>query len=286
MKPFTLLFSILVILLTACTHSSPSDISNNEADSVRSLNNGALNKIKILNVATFHMGFTNDANKTEFDEFDKENHRQVHEIAKKLATFKPTLIVVEREPQYNKELQAAYAQYLSTPDMHFRNPSEIELLAFEVGRLSGTKRITGIDHQLQYNYRVGDMIKNTIDSLWYSDYNKNATKFHPEINVNIDSLPLSDKLKLMNRPAYRDFSITINADILTYAGTENGFEGADEATKFYQRNLRMYSNFNRIQLTPGDRVFILMGASHTAFFHDFISRNPKFELVNTFDYLN
>jgi len=38
-------------------------------------------------------------------------------------------------------------------------------------------------------------------------------------------------------------------------------------------------------LDEKDRVFILMGASHTAFFQDFMSRSPRYELVNTFDYL-
>ena len=47
----------------------------------------------------------------------------------------------------------------------------------------------------------------------------------------------------------------------------------------------MYSNLNRIQLKKTDRVFILMGAAHTAFFRDFISRSPKYKMVNTFDYL-
>jgi len=47
----------------------------------------------------------------------------------------------------------------------------------------------------------------------------------------------------------------------------------------------MYSNLNRISLDKEDRVFIMMGASHTAFFRDFISRSPKYEMVNTFDYL-
>ena len=64
-----------------------------------------------------------------------------------------------------------------------------------------------------------------------------------------------------------------------------GSRGADEAAKYYQRNLRMYSNLNRIELNQDDRVFILMGASHTAFFRDFMSRNPKYKMVNTFKYL-
>ena len=79
--------------------------------------------------------------------------------------------------------------------------------------------------------------------------------------------------------------MTINADIMTHVGTAEGFEGADESAKYYQRNLRMYSNLNRIKLNKDDRVFILLGASHTAFFRDFINRSPKYEMVNTFDYL-
>ena len=64
-----------------------------------------------------------------------------------------------------------------------------------------------------------------------------------------------------------------------------GFEGADEAAKYYQRNLRIYSNLNRIPMTNEDRVFILSGGSHTAFLNEFMKRSPKYEVVNTMDYL-
>ena len=47
----------------------------------------------------------------------------------------------------------------------------------------------------------------------------------------------------------------------------------------------MYSNLHRVDLDEDDRVFILMGASHTAFFRDFMSREPKYEIVDTFEFL-
>ncbi len=50
--------------------------------------------------------------------------------------------------------------------------------------------------------------------------------------------------------------------------------------------MRIYSNLNRIKLTKDDRVLILMGAAHTAMLREFIKRSPKFEMVNTVDYLN
>jgi len=167
----------------------------------------------------------------------------------------------------------------------FKNPTEIELLAYEVGRLSGTKRIYGIDHKMEYNYRIGNEIKNTVDSLWYNRFYKNPFRFYPEIDFSMDSLDLLAKLKLTNHKRYLDFSTAINADMLTHAGTEKRFEGADEATRFYQRNLRMYTNLNRIQLKKEDRVFILMGAAHTAFFRDFFNKSPKYKMINTFAYL-
>ena len=54
--------------------------------------------VPVLNVGTFHMGNTPDANKTEFDERNAENVRQIHELAKKIAAFRPTIILVEKEP--------------------------------------------------------------------------------------------------------------------------------------------------------------------------------------------
>ena len=244
-----------------------------------------LKKIPVLNFATFHMGETNDANKTEFDKNDKNNQLAIYEIAMKLSQFRPTVIIVERPPEFDQKLQSEYNEYLYTPKMKFKNPSEIELLAYELGRISGTKRIYGIDHKMSYNYNIGAEMINSIDSLWHNKYYKDPLKFYPQINIKMDKLNLLDKLKLTNQNTYLDFLIEVNAEMLSHVGSEKGFEGADEATKYYQRNMRMYSNLNRINLTENDRVFILMGASHTAYFRDFISRSPKYKMVNTFDYL-
>ena len=244
-----------------------------------------LKKIPVLNFGTFHMGETNDANKTEFDKNDKNNQLAINEIAMKLSQFRPTVIIVERPPEFDKKLQSAYNEYLSTAKMKFKNPSEIELLAYELGRISETKRIYGIDHKMDYNYNIGAEMVNSIDSLWHNKYYKDPFQFYPQINIKMDKLNLLDKLKLTNQNTYLDFLIEVNAEMLSHVGSEKGFEGADEATKYYQRNMRMYSNLNRINLTENDRVFILLGASHTAYFRDFISRSPKYKMVNTFDYL-
>jgi hypothetical protein len=239
--------------------------------------------IAVLNMGSFHMGFTTDASKTEFDEHDVNNVKQVHDIARKIAAFKPTVILVETTPGFNERLQAEYQQYLKTPGMKFSNPSEIELLAYEIGRLSKTSRIYGVDYKEGYDYMIGNRVANSPDAKTaraYMQMVNNYKKLYPE-----DKMEVLDNLRICNHPQYLDMLMNVNADMLTHISSPGKWEGADEAAKFYHRNLVMYSNINQVPLTKNDRVFILMGATHTAFFNMWFQRSPKYKLVNVFDYL-
>lgn len=239
--------------------------------------------IPVLNVATFHMGKTSDANSTEFDEHDLKNQLEVKKIAKLLAEFKPTIIVIEDLPKNDSLRNLYYQQYVKNPQLKFENPDEIELLAYEVGRLSGAKKIYGIDFKENYNYRIEYFVPNQIDKNTTADYWKlldENEKRNPE-----DGISFSDLFKLNNHPQYLESLMNINADMLTYVSTKGKSEGADEAAKFYHRNLVMFSNLNQIPVTANDRIFILMGGTHTAFFNDFLRRSPKYKTENIFKYL-
>lgn len=242
--------------------------------------------IPVLNVGTFHMGYTPDANKTAFDEHDQENVRQVHAIASMLAAFRPTVIVVETTAGYQEKLERLYRQYLENPTMSFENPNEVELLAYEVGRLSETKRIYGIDHQSGYNYTLYYQLSNRVDTTTYPKYGSMMATNEQAYLQNLGKQPdVLDMLIAINQPLYLDHLININADMLTYVSSPGNHEGADEAAKFYHRNLIMYSNLNQIPLTKEDRVLILMGATHTAFFQEWIDRSPKYRPIPVSDYL-
>ncbi len=251
-------------------------------------------KIKVLNMGIFHFGYTSDAHKTEFDEESKEAQREVRKISEMIAKFRPTIICVEKLPEKNDELNAAYQVFLENPSELSTKDGEISMIAFDVARLSKVEKLYGIDHHMGYNYSLGDFIENSpdytnsIDPETYLQLTNDPFMDYPEMaerEKNYDKLSLLEKLKLINEPLYLDYSINTNADKLLYVGIDDGFEGADNAALFYQRNMRIYSNLNRIPMTKEDRVFILMGAAHTAFLREFIKRSPKFEMVNTLDYL-
>lgn len=239
--------------------------------------------VPVLNMGTFHMGYSPDAETTEFDEHDKQNIQEVHRIAKAIATFKPTVIVVERLPENNEHLKRNYRAYLENPDMEFAEPTELELLAFEVGRLADTERIYGIDFREGYNYRIANQVENSLDShtyLRYMEMLKELESKYPE-----EEMTVLEKLQWTNDPRYQDILININADMLTHVSSRDKSEGAEEASKFYHRNLVMYSNLNQIEVSGEDRIFILMGGTHTAFFNMWLKRSPKYKLVEVETYL-
>lgn len=272
---------LIICILTSCNQkTAESNSTNSTIISIES------EKIKVLNFATFHMGSTTDANSVNFDEEDKKNQEDAKKIAKIISKFNPTVICVEMPPEDNSELNEKYQEYLTNPDSSPSYYGEISLIAFEVGRLNNINNLYGIDHKLEYNYNINNDLTNKIDSLTFNAFQANPFASIPELNVFEDNLSLMEKLKRINHPKFLDILIIANADMLTFVGSEEGFEGADEATKYYQRNLRIYSNLNRIPLTIKDRVFILSGGSHTAFLNEFMKRSPKYEVVNTLEYLN
>jgi hypothetical protein len=76
----------------------------------------------------------------------------------------------------------------------------------------------------------------------------------------------------------------VNAEMLAHVGSEKGFEEQTEATKYYQRNIRMYSQIlNEINLTENDRVLFFWVASHYHLSKNFISRSQKIQ--NSGEYL-
>lgn len=275
-------FTILGILLFtfSCTKK---DVKEIETKTELALENNETNKIAVLNFGTFHLAGTSDAYKIEYDTEDKKNQSETYQIAKMIAQFKPTVICVERVPSENNNMNNDYQKYLAD-DLHEPNyPGEIGLIAYPVGKIAKVKKIYCIDEQetADYNYSIYSELKNQVDSITVKNYFNSIIGSLNDHN----NLSTKEKLKMFNSKEYYDLCINLNADILTHTATKGNFEGADEAAKFYRRNLRIYSNLNQIPLKENDRVFILLGATHTAFLNEFIKRSPKYKLENPLDYL-
>lgn len=251
-------------------------------------------KIQVLNIGFFHFAYTSDATSVDFDENDAKSQEEVRKLSQLISKFKPTIICLEYIPEVDEKRNQAYQDFLKNPKVLNTKYGELSMVGFDVARMNGLDKVYGIDNHMDYNYSVGDFIENSpeltnsIDPKTYLELTNNPLKDFPEIEKqydNFDNLSLLEKIKLYNEPIMLDYFLNVNADKLFYVGVGNEFNGADQAAIFYQRNMRIYSNLNRIKMNKNDRVLIIMGAAHTAMLREFIKRSPKFEMVNTLEYL-
>lgn len=268
-----LLIGVATLILMSCNTEIKKENNKNEQNSVTEKNR----KIKVLNFGTAHLSQTSDANSSQINLNDPNEKADLNKLVEKIVKFKPTIICLELEPKNNNYIASTYSKYVKDQTKRLNYSDELNSIGLEVARLSGANRIYGIDSQTGFNYPSLIKIANkkATDSLYISKVMDNYQK--------VNALKFKEQFKTINTRDYKMETFNLYNFLATQHTTGNQ-EGVDEITKFYQRNLKMYSNFNDIEMTENDRVFILLGATHTAYFDIFLENSPKFQLENPSKY--
>jgi len=272
-----IVFGILISLIFACDQK-PNETAKSKKNIITIEKNNS-NKIKVLNFGTAHLSSTSDANSSMINLEDPKEKADLEKMVRKIAEFKPTVILLELEPKKNEYIKETFAEYKIDQKERLNYSDELNSIGLEVGRLSETERIYGIDSQIDFDYPSLIELANQTktDSLFVTkmmDYYKK-----------LNSLKLKEQFIEMNTKESKMKTFDFY-NFLATQHSENNYEGAKVISEFYERNLRMYSNLNDLKLSKNDRVFILAGATHTAYLDIFIGNSEKFILENPLKYIN
>jgi len=260
---------ILVVVIFACNPKLKEEAEKNtETD-----------KIHVLNFGSVHLSGSTDAHSSIFDVNNPKVKVDIKKIVDRLVAFKPTIICVEIPPESTDFINEIFQKYKTDQSNRINYSEEVNVLGLEVARLSGAKKIYGIDNPIGFDYPslIEMANKNASDSLFVQSIMDNYAAGHKK--------PLLDQFAEINTTKYKKETFNLY-NFLATMHTENSFEGSDIIADFYKRNLRMYTNFSDIPLTKEDRVLIIMGATHTAYFDVFIGSSPKYILENLDEYTN
>ncbi|HEY9185863.1 MAG TPA: DUF5694 domain-containing protein [Salegentibacter sp.] len=234
-------------------------------------------KVKVLNYATSHLTNTSDAYSSYVDINNPEVKKDISRIVNRLVEFNPTVICVEIVPEENEATNQTYQAYLEDQSNRVNYSEEINLIAFEVGRLTNVKKVYGIDARIGFNYpKLIEMAKKQDASREFLEESIETVEW-------ITGQPLLKQIAYYNSDEFK--SETFNFyNFLATMQTPGNNEGAEIISDFYNRNLSMYANFSAIPLEKEDRVLIILGGTHTAYFDIFLKHNPKYKLVDASRY--
>jgi hypothetical protein len=260
-------FGIILSVAFVCN----STVEQRSIQEVETSETYTVGKIRVLNFGTPHLGRTSDANASMINLEDPQEQAALTKMVAKIAEFKPTVIFIELGADNNDYIQETFEKYKIDQNDRLNYSDEMNSIGLEVGRLSGTARIYGIDTQMGFDYPslVALASRNASDSMFVVKIMDSYKK--------VNSLKLREQFAEMNTTAYKMQTFDFY-NFLATQHTENNYEGATEVAKFFERNLRMYSNLNNVSLTTDDKVFILTGATHAAYLDIFIGNSKKFTL--------
>jgi len=248
-------------------------------------------KTKVMTLGVFHFDYPNldykkVSDKDKISVLDEPFQSEIVAIAKAIEEFKPTIVVVEREPKYQHRTDSLYAEYVQGRFMLKKN--EIYQLGFRIAKDRGLAGVHCVDNFGRHYPSVEGILT---DSIRLGRFSKYYDYVHDSLYADEPKEPrmssVIDALMKANEPAgiKHDLGVYLQGPF-SYEEKPGDFMGVDfETGRWFNRNLRIYRNIQRIPHTSKDRILVIFGSGHLNLLNPFIDASREFELVSSYPYL-
>ena len=249
-----------------------------------------LPRVPVMTVGTFHFSYPNlDLVQTlpedQISVLDEPFRSEIIAISNAILEFQPTIIAIEQTPGRQAAIDSLYLMYLAG---NFQLPTGEEYqLGFRIGRMTGVDRIYCIDdfgraydnileifNDDERRARLGDHVRQVRQELGLKDVKPKVTG-------------IIDELVWLNQPErIRNCLAGYLYNAFQYEEEPGDFTGVDfESGRWYNRNLRIFRNVQRIPRTPDDRILVIVGADHLNLLNIFFDISWEFDLLSPLPYL-
>ncbi len=250
-------------------------------------------------LGTFHFAYPNlDVVKTEkTDQLDitsPESQRDIARITSQMAKYKPTKIAVEVMAGKQTKLDSLYQAYLQ--GRYELGVNEEYQLGFRLAKQLGHTRVYAIDTWGNLDayqkpgtteFEVRDELKERMEKFWtYMQSTSLARAEAAKKQAGDTPRSLYKTIQSMNQPeAIRKSHEHYFREAFQYEEQEHDYTGVDwYSATWFNRNLRIFRNIQRITESPSDRILVIYGAGHLALLQQAVESSPSHELVPAYKY--
>jgi hypothetical protein len=250
--------------------------------------------IKVMTLGTFHFSFPNldqiqIETSDQIDVLAPVYQKEIEGLVERLAEFHPSILVIERQPDRQAEIDALYRGYLA--GTHVLSRSEEQQIGFRLAKRLGLEHLYCVDEWGQFTESVRRLIE--------SEGSPEAARFEKYFTENPDvgkidvrkpafkTQGIIAELRRLNDPeAIKKSMGHYLIGVFKYEEKPGDFIGVDfESGRWFNRNLRILRNIQRIAAKPGDRILVIFGAGHLNLLNYFFECSPEYELVSPLPYL-
>lgn len=246
--------------------------------------------VQVMVLGTYHFGNPGlDVNNIKVDSvLTPARQAELAAVARALAEFRPTHVMVEMQSDAPDLAAAAYSKF--TPADLATKTDEITQIGFRTANLMGLKTVNGIDEQPkdgEPDYFPYDKVEAAAakfgQTALLSAANAQIAPWMKTFDAAQRTSSVAQLLTMMNAPGTPVSGMAFYYDILPI-GDMADQAGADLNAAWYLRNAKIFGKAMHIA-RPGDRVLIVFGAGHGFWLRHFATNTPGYQLVDPLPYL-
>ncbi|MGB8490397.1 MAG: DUF5694 domain-containing protein [Bacteroidales bacterium] len=246
---------------------------------------------KIMTLGVFHFAYPNlDVVRTEKNDqisvLEEPYQSEIKAVAKVIEEYNPTIIAVESTPDNQYKMDSLFMLYKS--DKWILNQNEQYQLGFRIAKKLDLQKIYCVDDRGKHYDNIASMFNDSIRlSRFENYYLRSGDSIYklPEPNAKVTGI--IDALSELNNPdRIRDRLGIYLLNPFKYEEQPGDFAGVDfETGRWFNRNLRIFRNIQRIPQSADDRILLIIGSEHLNLLNILFDVSREYEFVSPLPYL-
>lgn len=249
--------------------------------------------VEVMTLGTFHFAFPNlDVVKVDQDDqidvLETTYQSEINTIVNRIAAFKPTIIAIERTHREQPKINSLYQQYRK--GNYKLGRAEDEQIGFRLAKKQNLDKIYAVDaHGKQYSNvkeAFADPAKASEFEHFYFNNPDTSKRYSNGAPVYVTEGILAELIRI-NQPDHIKKSLgNYLIGHFKYESMPYDYFGADfETGRWFNRNLRIFRNIQRINASEEDRILVIFGAGHLNLLNFIFSASPEYKLTSPLLYL-
>lgn len=295
-----LVLAILTLLAISCQEKTQKNEPINTTEVINPLANPnefiGQHRAKVMILGVYHFnnpGLDGYKERYEVDILSNKRQQELDKLLEKLEKFKPTKILLEASRvKWDSIFNINYSKYVNGNFDIENKRNEFYQIGFKLAKKLGHEKIYCVDEKSKWFGADIDW-----ENYNSEEYQKSLGQFEKVNRYNYDKIySIEDSLKvkqsliehflMINNPKNRlkDHQAYLTNTVLTGAG--DLYIGADNLTRWYQRNIKIFANtYDIVDFSKEDRLLLIYGAGHVWQLRQFVKDSPDFEYIEVNDYL-
>lgn len=221
-----------------------------------------------------------------FAVFAEQRQREILAVVEQLTRYQPTKVAIERTADQQATTDQEYAAYRRND---FTLPAdEIYQLGFRLAKQMGHAQLYCVnawDRHYEPQVDLEAYARQHGQELRLTEWSPRFEQAYQYTDQQVPRQTLQEIFLGGNAEAN---IIRSHGHYLVdwfKIGVGNEYPGADQVTGWYNRNLRIFANLQRITERPDERILLIIGCGHLPILRHCVQASPEYKLVEVHEYL-